>query len=107
MKEQDNGLSAEQLAKLRRMFHRPILTSNDVEYTATRQIWNGQFDRRPSVIVQPISIAEVMQSVRFARDEGLAATVRGGGHSGDLFVRRDWDFGDVAFYGLKVSWRCR
>jgi FAD/FMN-containing dehydrogenase len=81
MKEQDNGLSAEQLAKLRRMFHRPILTSNDEEYTATRQIWNGQFDRRPSVIVQPISIAEVMQSVRFARDEGLAATVRGGGHS--------------------------
>jgi hypothetical protein len=25
----------------------------------------------------------------------------------DLFVRRDWYFGDVAFYGLKVSWRCR
>jgi FAD/FMN-containing dehydrogenase len=81
MKERDDGLSAAQLAKLRRMLHRPILTSNDEEYSSVRRIWNGMFDRRPSVIVRPTSIAEVMQSVQFAREEGLAATVRGGGHS--------------------------
>jgi FAD/FMN-containing dehydrogenase len=81
MKERDDGLSAGQLVKLRRMLNGPILTSNDEEYGPVRRVWNGMFDRRPSVIVRPASIAEVMQSVRFAREEGLAATIRGGGHS--------------------------
>lgn len=38
-------------------------------------------DRMPSVIVRPTSIADVIQSVRFARRNGVAASVRGGGHS--------------------------
>ena len=38
-------------------------------------------DRKPSVIVRPTGIADVIQSVRFAREHGLAASVRGGGHS--------------------------
>ena len=65
MEERDDGLSAGQLGKLRRIFHRPILTSNDEEYSPARRVWNGMFDRRPSVIVRPTSIAEVM-NVRFA-----------------------------------------
>jgi FAD/FMN-containing dehydrogenase len=81
MKERDDGLSAGQLAKLRRMLQKPILTANDDEYTAARRIWNGMFDRRPSVIIRPTSISEVMQAVRFAQEESLPATVRGGGHS--------------------------
>jgi FAD/FMN-containing dehydrogenase len=81
MKQCDEELSAEQLAKLRRILHKPILTANDDEYSPARRIWNGMYDRRPSVIVRPASIAEVMESVRFAREEGLATTVRGGGHS--------------------------
>ena len=81
MKERDGGLSAGQLGKLRRMLHRSILTSDDEEYSSVRRIWNGMFDRNPSVIVRPTSIAEVMQSVVFAREEGLTTTVRGGGHS--------------------------
>ncbi|HVC47079.1 MAG TPA: FAD-binding oxidoreductase [Terracidiphilus sp.] len=38
-------------------------------------------DRRPSAIVRPASIDEVMRTVRYARDEGVAVTVRGGGHN--------------------------
>src|SRR6185312_13682299 len=38
-------------------------------------------DRKPSVIVRPTGIADVIQSVRFARENGLDASVRGGGHS--------------------------
>ena len=38
-------------------------------------------DRKPSVIVRPTSIADVIQSVRFAREQRIAASVRGGGHS--------------------------
>ncbi len=38
-------------------------------------------DRRPSMIVRPASIADVMQVVRFIRENQLPFSVRGGGHS--------------------------
>ena len=81
MKEPIQGLSSEQLAGLRRILSSPILTPNDADYATARKIWNGMIDRKPSVIVRPTSIADVIQSVRFAREQGLAASVRGGGHS--------------------------
>lgn len=81
MNEQAVGLSTEQLAQLRRMIHSPILTSDDEEFSRARRVWNGMIDRKPSVIVRPKSIADVMQAVRFAREHGIAASVRGGGHS--------------------------
>ncbi len=81
MREPIQELSSEQLAGLRRILSGPVLTLNDPEYSRARRIWNGMIDRNPSVIVQPTSIADVIQSVRFAREQGLAASVRGGGHS--------------------------
>ncbi len=81
MNEMIEGLSALQLAELRRVLNCPILTGNDQGYGQARRVWNGMIDRKPSVIVRPTSIADVIQSVRFAREQGIAASVRGGGHS--------------------------
>jgi FAD/FMN-containing dehydrogenase len=81
MKEHIEGLTTDQLAGLRRVLSSPVLTPDDPDYTTARKIWNGMIDRKPSVIVRPTSIADVIQSVRFAREHGLAASVRGGGHS--------------------------
>src|SRR2546421_1561845 len=38
-------------------------------------------DKRPRVIVQALGAGDVMQAVRFARDNDLAIAVRGGGHN--------------------------
>jgi FAD/FMN-containing dehydrogenase len=81
MNEQAEGFSPEQRADLSRMLNCPILTGNDPEYDSARRVWNGMIDRKPSTIVRPTSIADVIQSVRFARGRGIAASVRGGGHS--------------------------
>jgi FAD/FMN-containing dehydrogenase len=81
MNNQADGLSGEQLGQLRRVLHCPILTPDDAEYEQVRHVWNGMIDRKPLVIVRPTSIADVIQSVRFARERGIAACVRGGGHS--------------------------
>jgi len=81
MNKQAEGLSGEQLGQLRRVLHSPILTPDDAEYPQARRVWNGMIDRKPLVIVRPTSIADVIQSVRFARERGIAASVRGGGHS--------------------------
>jgi FAD/FMN-containing dehydrogenase len=81
MNELVDGLSAKQLAGLRRLVNCPILTGDDELYDRARRVWNGMIDRKPSVIIRPGSIADVLQSVRFAREHGLAKSVRGGGHS--------------------------
>jgi FAD/FMN-containing dehydrogenase len=81
MHESIEGLSSVQLAKLRRMLNCPILTRSDQGYGVARRVWNGMVDRKPSIIVRPTSIADVIQSVRFAREQGITASVRGGGHS--------------------------
>jgi len=81
MNEQVEELSVEQLAELRRMLAGPILTRKDQEFNRARRLWNGMIDRNPSVIARPTGIADVIQSVRFARKHGIASSVRGGGHS--------------------------
>lgn len=81
MNEQVGALSTEQITKLRRMANSQVLIGSDTEYDQVRRVWNGMIDRKPSVIVRPTSIADVIQAVRFARDHGLNASVRGGGHS--------------------------
>ena len=81
MNRHAEGLSGEQFGQLRRVLHSSILTPDNAEYDQTRRVWNGMIDRRPAAIVRPTSIADVIQTVRFAREHGIAASVRGGGHS--------------------------
>ena len=50
-------------------------------YDAARQIWNGQIQRHPALIARARGAADVIAAVRFCRDEGLPASVRGGGHA--------------------------
>jgi FAD/FMN-containing dehydrogenase len=57
-----------------------MLLPDDAEYDATRGIWNGMIDRRPSVIVRCHGVADAIAAVNFARDHGLLVAVRGGGH---------------------------
>jgi FAD binding domain/Berberine and berberine like len=81
MTEQNGALTEGQWTELRRGLACPVLSASDPDYDQARKIWNGMFDRRPPAIVRAASIADVMRTVRFAREEGIALTVRGGGHS--------------------------
>jgi FAD/FMN-containing dehydrogenase len=77
----NGALSEKEVAALRSGVGCEVLTASDPEYDGARRIWNGMIDRRPSAIVRPASIAEVMQVVRLVREYRLPFTVRGGGHS--------------------------
>jgi FAD/FMN-containing dehydrogenase len=60
---------------------RVILPDQHDEYDAARRVWNGAIDRRPAMIVQCYTVADVIASVRFARAHDILIAVRGGGHN--------------------------
>jgi FAD/FMN-containing dehydrogenase len=50
-------------------------------YDAARKIHNAMIDRRPAIIAQCAGVADVIGSVKFAREHEVAASVRGTGHN--------------------------
>lgn len=75
--------TADQVAfqAFKRRFGGKILLPGDAGYDEARKVWNGGIDRRPSLIVRCAGTADVVTAVRFARERGLPASVRGGGHA--------------------------
>jgi FAD/FMN-containing dehydrogenase len=69
------------IASLRLALDCPVIESGQPGYDRARTIWNVDIDRRPLVIVQPASAAQVAGAVRWAADNGVEVTVRGGGHN--------------------------
>lgn len=66
---------------LKKQLRGNILLPDDPDYEEARRIWNAMIDRRPAGIVQCAGVADVMLSVRVARDNDLLVSVRGGGHN--------------------------
>jgi FAD/FMN-containing dehydrogenase len=58
-----------------------FLQQGEPDYDAARQVWNAMVDRRPALIARCAGAADVVTAVRFAREQGLAISVKGGGHS--------------------------
>ncbi len=58
-----------------------LLRPGDDGYEQARRVWNGAIDRRPAAIARSADAADVANALRYARDQSLDVTVRGGGHS--------------------------
>lgn len=58
-----------------------LVRPEDDAYEATRAVFNGMIDKRPTMIVRCVGTADVIQGVDFARTHDLLLSVRGGGHS--------------------------
>lgn len=70
----------ESLAQLREALEGTATATGDDGFAEARVIWNGMITRQPAIIVSCNGVDDVVQAVRFARDEGLGIAVRGGGH---------------------------
>src|SRR5215468_3893302 len=71
----------EAASALREVFGGELIGVGDPGYDAARRVWNGNIDRRPVLVARCRGVADVRHAVRFARQEGLLVSVRGGGHS--------------------------
>ena len=58
-----------------------LITPSDAPYEDARRVWNGMIDRRPARIARCRGVADVIRSVRFAREHEVLVAVRGGGHN--------------------------
>src|SRR3954467_13116732 len=67
--------------ELERSFRGHVLRPVDPSYDEHRRVWNGSFSRFPALIARCAGVADVGAAVRFARQTGLPAAVRSGGHS--------------------------
>ena len=58
-----------------------VIAPKDEIYDDARRVWNAMFDRRPSLIVRPTSVADVATAIRYGRDRDLEIAIRSGAHS--------------------------
>src|SRR5262245_26877280 len=69
------------LDSLRSSFRGALIMPADSTYDKARRVWNGLIDKRPAVIAECTGAADVMATVKYARDLGVPLAVRCGGHS--------------------------
>jgi len=58
-----------------------LLLPDEPGYHEARAVWNGMIDRRPALIACCVGVADVAAGVQFAREHGIALSIKGGGHN--------------------------
>ena len=66
---------------LKKQVRGELLQPSDAGYDEARSVYNAMIDRRPAVVVRPSGTEDVAAAVRFAREQELPLSIRGGGHS--------------------------
>lgn len=75
------SIKAAALEALSTQLRGTLLRKEDAAYDEARSIWNAMIDRKPGLIVRCIGASDVISAVRFAHDNHLLVSVRGGGHN--------------------------
>jgi FAD/FMN-containing dehydrogenase len=66
-----------------------LLVTDSPGYQTARQVWNGNIDRRPALIVRCAGPADVQRAVDFARTHELLVSLRCGGHGAPGYGTND------------------
>ena len=77
----ETTLAREQVDRLAASLQGDLLTPASPGFDDARQIWNAMIERRPALIARCRGTADVVRTVRFAREHRLLTAVRGGGHN--------------------------
>jgi FAD/FMN-containing dehydrogenase len=75
------GMAEAALSGLRTAMTGDVFAPGDAGYDDARTIFNSMIDRRPAVVAQCETEADVARAIRFGRANDLEIAVRGGGHS--------------------------
>jgi FAD/FMN-containing dehydrogenase len=74
-------VSAEAAKALKGDFRGEVVLPDEPSYDQRRKVWNGMIDKRPAIILRCAGTSDVIKAVKFAHDQELTVSVRGGGHN--------------------------
>jgi FAD/FMN-containing dehydrogenase len=74
-------LSEDSLKEFKSNLRGSVIEPGDKDYDEARKVYNGMIHKRPGLIARCVDVADVIQSVNFARDQDLLLAIRSGGHN--------------------------
>ncbi len=74
-------LNENSIEELRANLRGGLIEPSDKGYDDARKVYNGMIHKRPRLIARCTDVADVIQSVNFAREQGLLLAIRSGGHN--------------------------
>jgi FAD/FMN-containing dehydrogenase len=77
----DTTTSTAPYDELAAALHGELIMPEDAGYDQARSVYNAMIDKHPAAIARCRDTADVIASVRFAVANGVAITIRGGGHN--------------------------
>ena len=69
------------IQKINTLFKGKVIFPTDPDYDEARQVFYGDIDKKPEVIIKVADRDDVKQAVLLAKEQGLELAVRSGGHS--------------------------
>jgi FAD/FMN-containing dehydrogenase len=69
------------LEDLERRMRGDVVRAGESRYEDLRRTFNAMIDRRPQIIARPVDTEDVATAVRWAAEQAMPISVRGGGHS--------------------------
>jgi FAD/FMN-containing dehydrogenase len=66
---------------LRAALRGTLLAAGEPGYDESRAIWNAMIDRRPALVARCVGVSDIVACVNFARQHGIALSIKGGGHN--------------------------
>jgi FAD/FMN-containing dehydrogenase len=76
-----DSVDASAIEEFRAGIRGPVFAPSDDGYNEARKIWNAMIDRHPALIVRCAGVADVIDSVKFARKHNILLSIRSGGHN--------------------------
>jgi FAD/FMN-containing dehydrogenase len=75
------ALTLEQLDELHSQIEGRLLRPGDEGWDAAVVIWNGMVAATPALVIQPMSVRDIVTAVRFAHRFTVLLSIKGGGHN--------------------------
>lgn len=77
----DLPLPVASVARLKQAIRGNVILPGSDHYDRARQVYNAMIDRHPRLIVRCRGVADILESIRFARTHQMVVSVRSSGHS--------------------------
>ena len=77
----DVSLTEDVIRKFKESLRGELILADEPGYDDARSVWNAMIDRRPALIARCLGVGDVVTAVNFAREHGIALSIKGGGHN--------------------------